>query len=49
MSKKKSKRLYGLIFMIQLISIIVIAIALYYIYVWYTDNKNTDKAFALSL
>lgn len=43
MSKKKSKRLYGLIFMIQLISIIVIAIALYYIYVWYTDNKNTDK------
>lgn len=43
MSKKKSKRLYGLIFMIQLISIIVIAIALYYIYVWYADNKNTDK------
>ena len=43
MSKKKSKRLYGLIFMIQLISIIVIAIALYYIDVWYTDNKNTDK------
>ena len=43
MSKKKSKRLYGLIFMIQLISIIVIAIALYYIYVWYIDNKNTDK------
>lgn len=43
MSKKKSKGLYRLIFIIQLISIIVIAIALYYIYVWHTDNKKTDK------
>ncbi len=43
MSKKKGKGLYRLIFIAQLISIIVIAIALYYIYIWYTDNKNTDK------
>ncbi len=43
MSKKKGKGLYRLIFIVQLISIIVIAIALYYIYIWYTDNKNTDK------
>lgn len=43
MSKKKGKGLYRLIFIVQLISIIVIAIALYYIYIWYADNKNTDK------
>lgn len=43
MSKKKSKGLYGLILIIQLISIIVIVVASCYIYVWNADNKNTDK------
>ncbi len=43
MIKKKNRGLYRLVLIIQLLSIIVIAVALYYIYIWYVDNKNTDK------
>lgn len=43
MQNKKIKGFYRLILMIQLISIIVIAVTSYYIYVWISDNKNTDK------
>lgn len=43
MQNKKTKGFYRLILMIQLISIIVIAVTSYYIYVWISDNKNTDK------
>lgn len=43
MSKKKSRGLYKLVLIIQIISIIVIAFASYYIYVWYSDNKSTNE------
>lgn len=41
--RKKEKRVNKLILLIRIISVIVIVISLYYIYLWYEDNKNTEE------
>lgn len=43
MAKKQNKKIYILIFIIRVISIITIIISSYYIYNWYSENENTNK------